>query len=343
MKQYSAFASRSFFLGAFMTGTAYNFKWLQAKESFPSLYGNIAFPTVCNFYGSISSVLSATRTEDFERALQYWFQSLKYKLGLKGAIEERDRTLERGRNIDWTLEGYFEEQSQRIDFRQVLNEGRKSNLRNDQRVSDYYEQLKDFQILAIELPVWSHAKKYKGRADLLALDGDRLLIIDNKGSNSKKSISQAEDYYIQAIAYRQALKEMFRNRRKDPDADRLLSFLPKLSQKQLSRFDCRIVYFVDGLSEPLTIDISDDSTDFRLNGKYLIRQLRSRLKQFYSFDVVILDQTEGFWRSKWKRIRPERIIKSADFEEVLNDQFSFVLPVVVNMENYHENKYLKSL
>lgn len=341
MKLSSAFVSFQFFVGVFMTGKGYNFNWLKAKANFPSLYGNIAFPTVCNFYGSISSVLSATRPEEKDRALQYWFRTLTRQLGLKGAIEERDRTLERGRNIDWTLEQYFEEQSQQEIFRQQLSEGRKANWKNDQRVVEYYSNLKDFRILAVELPVWSHAKKYKGRTDLLAIHEDRLLIIDNKGSNKPKTISEAEDYYIQVIAYRQALKEMFRNRRADPDGDRLLNFLPKLSQKQLSAFDCRIVYFVDGMSEPLTVDISDAAPDFRLNGKYLIRQLRKRLKSFYSFPVVILDSMEGFWRSKWKRVNPERIFQAKEFESVLNDQLSFIRPVALNMENYFKNKYLK--
>jgi hypothetical protein len=321
-----------------MTGTKYNFNWLKAKDSFAALYGNIAFPTVCNFYGSISSVLSATRAEEKNRALQFWFRSLKRKVGLKAAIEERDRTLIRGRNVDWSLQQLFEVRS--MDLKLSNCSRLLENKNFDQRVFDYYSNLKDFEVLAVELPTWSHAKKYKGRTDLLAIHEGRLLIIDNKGSNKAKSISEAEEYYIQVIAYRQALKEMFRNRRKDPDADRLLRFLPKLSQKQLSAFDCRIVYFVDGMAEPLTVDIDDANSDFRLNGKYLIRQLRKRLKEFYSFPVVLLDQTEGFWRSKWKRVKPEQIFQAKAFEEVVEEKLSFLRPVVVNMENYHKNKYL---
>jgi hypothetical protein len=313
-----------------------NLKFLKAKKQFPSLYGNIAFPTRTNFFGSVSAILRATRSEQKVNALSFWFWNLVRELGLQEAIEERDRTLIRGRNIDYTMEKMFAD----ITAPTYSAISASSDFRLDKRVVEHWKT-NGLDVLATELPVWSYAMQFKGRLDVLADDGEFLYIIDNKGSNKHKSLAEQEDDFAQVVAYRKALKEMFRNRKKCAYTNKLLSFLPSIPAKRLSSFKCRIVYFLDGEGAPEIVELSDDCGDYRRNSKFVLRQFKERVRQFYTFPIVIIDQTEGFWRSRWKRLPKKDILQPEEFKAIIARRTSEVASPAIRFPNYFNNRLLK--
>ena len=309
-----------------------NIKFLLADKAFPSMYGHIAFPVETNFYGSVSAILSATKNQQKENALTYWFRGLVRELGLKEAIEERDRTLQRGRNIDYTVEKMFADESA-----PEYNNIKTSNYRIDTRAFHYWKYSM-LDMLAVELPVWSHTNKYKGRLDVLACTEDCLYLVDNKGSNTEKTMAMQEDYLFQVVAYRQALKEMVRNRRYCEYTDKLLGYLPSLISK-VKNFKCRLVYFIDGQDTPTIVEIADDSSDYRLNGKYIFKAFKEKLRTFYSLPIVIKDETEGFHRARWYRVKEENIYTSTQFDTLIKERIAECKPAKINLNSFTK-KYL---
>ena len=287
----------------------HNIGFYKALQTLPTLYGNLHFPTFCNFYGSVSAILKATASETEANVISYWFQGMAREDGLLTAMSERNRVLKRGGEIDKVVERFAKGQTQTED---------------DGRVIQYYEK-SGIEILATELPVWSHKYKFKGRLDVLGRTPEgELLIIDNKGANARKNISQTEGYFLQASAYALALKEMIRTQKSDKETKLLFDFLPRL--RESDKIGAKIVYFIDDEETPEEIEINGRQPDYRLNMNYLQKLWKERVRAFYELHLVVTDKTEGFWRWRWKRIPSKDLFSAQDFEDLLRQRAEMDVP-----------------
>lgn len=289
--------------------------------------GNFTFPDSANFYGSFSAVVNATRTDSSNAGLSSWFEGLVIEKGISGARKEKNRTLERGRIIDDTIEQIV---SDGLKFPPSILEGAFSeegkvvlmNLATgkyfDSRVLNYI-QTNNIKIIAVEIPVWSHEHRIKGRVDYLGLDDDRLIIFDNKGANKPKKAKNLDANLQQISTYFVCLKEMLRNARtgEDEHAAKLLENVPYIPEGAFAegKVAGRIVRFVDNHDTPDVYEVTPDNSSKFLDVDWRFGQVKRKLKKFYSFPLVLLEETEGFFRAKWKRVNPEKIFDSPAFDD----------------------------
>lgn len=148
-------------------------------------------------YWSMTTMLGKTSEDDG------WLEEWRARLGAEAAEIESQRCRDRGEGIHLGAELYLSNEplSKCLEaagqYRRLFNQ---IKMALDSNVTKVY---------AIELPVFSERMKVGGRLDLLAEWRGELALIDHKGSNSFKTVSQTEEYRHQLCGYSLSVEEMY--------------------------------------------------------------------------------------------------------------------------------------
>lgn len=177
-----------------------------------------------------------------------------------------------------------------VSLEQYLLSSCKDSKLCDRTIARYIKPFLDQidEVLAIELPLYSHQYQFAGTADaILKMKNGKTYLVDFKTSSQKRTPSNSKHYFCQAAAYAHALKElhgirvdglclavMYKDRKGVKEHDLLASYYGRAADKNLFepvRSSILIDYdvkkhlqaFVDlraNFEEP--IEASDDYFDF---------------------------------------------------------------------------------
>ncbi|MFL2893547.1 MAG: hypothetical protein ACJZ4U_01760 [Candidatus Pelagibacter sp.] len=140
---------------------------------------------------SVTSILSATKSEEEKASLELW----KQRVGYQQANKIKNEASSRGTSMHSYLEDYlkgrinesfFESNEQYKNMaKEIINKGIKNKLE---------------EIYGMEATLF-YPQKYAGTADLIGIYKGKETIIDFKQANRPKKIDYIQDYFLQLGAY----------------------------------------------------------------------------------------------------------------------------------------------
>jgi len=149
-------------------------------------------------YPSITTLLSATKSEESKQSLERW----KQRVGVEEANKITVTAGARGTKLHKDCEDFI------LGSKDIVFDDITSNSFHLFRQA--YPLLKRINnIHAIESSLYSHKLKTAGRTDLIAEFDDVLSVIDFKTTRKPKEEHWIEDYFIQETAYGIMFSEMF--------------------------------------------------------------------------------------------------------------------------------------
>ena len=140
---------------------------------------------------SVTSILSATRSEEDKASLELWKQRVGYKEANRIKTEASSRGTSMHSYIEDFLRGrinesFFESNEQYKNMaKEIINKGIKGKLE---------------EIYGIETTLY-YPEKYGGTADLAGVYCGKETIIDFKQANKPKKVDYIQDYFLQLGAY----------------------------------------------------------------------------------------------------------------------------------------------
>ena len=146
---------------------------------------------------SVTTILSATQSEEKKRGLDAW----RERVGYQEAAKITSQAALRGTEMHYVLENY-------IDGRGYLNldpEGSQARLMAHEIVNNL-DLLKEVWGNEVSL---AYEDKWAGATDVVGLYDDKPTILDFKQSNKPKREEFVEDYYYQIAAYSLAHKKQY--------------------------------------------------------------------------------------------------------------------------------------
>lgn len=167
-----------------------------AKFNYPNSTRSVEDGMRKYFFGkeklpSVTSILSATKSEEEKASLELW----KQRVGYQQANKIKNEASSRGTSMHSYLEDYlkgrinesfFESNEQYKNMaKEIINKGIKNKLE---------------EIYGMEATLF-YPQKYAGTADLIGIYKGKETIIDFKQANRPKKIDYIQDYFLQLGAY----------------------------------------------------------------------------------------------------------------------------------------------
>lgn len=148
-------------------------------------------------FPSITTVLSATQSEDKEKGLRQWREAV--------GNEEADRITKEsgdfGTLVHDTMELYLKHET--INPATLHPMARKAILELCQELDGNFEET-----WALEVPLYSTTLCIAGRTDVVGVWKGKPVILDYKTSRSPKSFDKVQDYFVQLLYYALAHNEL---------------------------------------------------------------------------------------------------------------------------------------
>ena len=171
----------------------YNYKKYTRDNDLGSRHYNVGDKKI----PSVTTILSATQSEDKKAGLDAW----RERVGYQEAARITSQAALRGTEMHYVLENY-------IDGRGYLNlssEGAQARLMAHEIVANL-GGLKEVWGNEVNL---AYEDRWAGSTDVVGLYNDKPTIIDFKQSNKPKKEEYVEDYYYQIAAYSLAHKKEY--------------------------------------------------------------------------------------------------------------------------------------
>lgn len=150
------------------------------------------YSTPTGDYHSVTTILSATKTQEKEEKLQAW----RDRVGEEEADQVVRRAIRRGNELHHNIEKYLE--------------GQETNFKNP-IVAGIFKKLKptldEIDPYVCEIPLYSPTLRIAGRSDCLGLYKGERTVIDFKNSAHPKMEAWIEDYFIQGYIYSHLIEE----------------------------------------------------------------------------------------------------------------------------------------
>jgi len=190
-------------------------------------------------YPSITTMLSATQTDDKSKALAEW----RAAVGDAEADRVTDESSVFGTLVHDTMEAYLRHQT--INFAKIHALARKSIMELAQALDGNFEET-----WALEVPLYSSTLCLAGRTDVVGVWKGEPVILDYKTSRSPKDVGKIEDYFLQLLFYALAHNELHGTSiRKGVIAMAIMTGKPKVFEVDLwdkalwRKFEDRLVQF----------------------------------------------------------------------------------------------------
>lgn len=151
-------------------------------------------------YTSVTTMLGETKPKEATEALNLWQE----RLGYAKAHKEAERCADRGTEVHLALENYI---ANRMSFREAIANLSLWHQMGMKSVKKYIDNISD--VIAQEIPLFSHTFRLAGRVDLVGKYLGVKSIVDFKTSTKKKNKEWIEDYFLQTAIYSYMLEEMF--------------------------------------------------------------------------------------------------------------------------------------
>jgi len=146
---------------------------------------------------SVTTILSATQSEEKKRSLDAW----RERVGYQEAQAITNQAAKRGTEMHYVLENYINE----IGYLNLSREGAQSRMMAH-KIIENLEGLKVIYGSEVNL---AYDNLWAGSTDLVGLYHGEPTIIDFKQSNSFKKREYVEDYHYQIAAYALAHKKAY--------------------------------------------------------------------------------------------------------------------------------------
>lgn len=190
-------------------------------------------------YASITTMLSATQTEDKRQGLAEWRAAV--------GDEEADRVTAEsgtfGTLVHDTMEAYLRHTP--IDFTQLHPMARRAVIELCAKLHGNFDET-----WALEVPLYSPTLCLAGRTDVVGVWKGEPVILDYKTSRSPKTRDKIEDYFLQLLFYALAHNELHGTRiRRGVIAMAVMTGKPQVFEVDLwakdlwCRFEDRLVQF----------------------------------------------------------------------------------------------------
>jgi hypothetical protein len=149
-------------------------------------------------YFGVTSILEATKAICMKSIFQKWETQLKLDYGLKKGEAKRELPLKVGTFTHAVIENQLQA------FPNSIPQFKRSLACHFQPVLDEIAE-----VLEIEAPVYSKKHKYAGTVDaIVRFKNGKIIILDHKTANQKKTQSGIAEYRLQIAAYALAYYEM---------------------------------------------------------------------------------------------------------------------------------------
>ena len=146
---------------------------------------------------SVTTILSATQSEEKKRSLDAW----RARVGYQEAQAITNQAATRGTEMHYVIENYINQ----IGYLNLSKEGAQSRMMAH-RIVENLEGLKIIYGSEVNL---AYEDQWAGSTDLVGLYNGEPTIIDFKQSNSFKKREYVEDYHYQIAAYALAHKKNY--------------------------------------------------------------------------------------------------------------------------------------
>lgn len=138
---------------------------------------------------SVTTILSATKSEDDKAGLQRWRDSVGEAAARKITVD----AARRGTEMHYVLEQYINGQG----YFNLSKEGAQARLMAHKII----ENMQPLEIIYGNEVSLHYEELYAGATDLIGVHGNKPTIIDFKQANKLKKREYVEDYYYQIAAY----------------------------------------------------------------------------------------------------------------------------------------------
>jgi len=181
--------------------TVTDFKWdrkyTYAKYERDDTHGPRTYAVGQKKIPSVTTILSATQSEEKKRSLDAW----RERVGYQEAQAITSQAATRGTEMHYVLENYINQ----IGYLNLSKEGAQSRMMAH-RIVENLEGLKVIYGSEVNL---AYEDQWAGSTDLVGLYNGEPTIIDFKQSNSFKKREYVEDYHYQIAAYAIAHKKAY--------------------------------------------------------------------------------------------------------------------------------------
>lgn len=147
---------------------------------------------------SVTTILSATQSEDKKASLDAW----RERIGYENARLQTLQAATRGTEMHYVLENYIN----KIAYLNLSSKGAEARMMAHAIINHILGPLKVIYGSEVSL---RYENKWAGSTDLIGLYDEKPYIVDFKQSNKPKKEEWIEDYYYQIAAYSLAHKKHF--------------------------------------------------------------------------------------------------------------------------------------
>jgi len=180
-----------------VTDFTWDRKYTYAKYERDDTHGPRTYAVGQKKVPSVTTILSATQSEEKKRSLDAW----RERVGYQEAQAITSQAATRGTEMHYVLENYINQ----IGYLNLSKEGAQSRMMAH-RIVENLEGLKVIYGSEVNL---AYEDQWAGSTDLVGLYNGEPTIIDFKQSNSFKKREYVEDYHYQIAAYAIAHKKAY--------------------------------------------------------------------------------------------------------------------------------------
>ena len=180
-----------------VTDFTWDRKYTYAKYERDDTHGPRTYAVGQKKVPSVTTILSATQSEEKKRSLDAW----RERVGYQEAQAITSQAATRGTEMHYVLENYINQ----IGYLNLSKEGAQSRMMAHKMI----ENLEGLKVIYGSEVSLAYEDQWAGSTDLVGLYNGEPTIIDFKQSNSFKKREYVEDYHYQIAAYAIAHKKAY--------------------------------------------------------------------------------------------------------------------------------------